>query len=41
MMTKFGKPVGDTTSLEINSIHNPVLFKYYLKGTEFNQSFYE
>lgn len=41
MMTKFGKPVGDTTNLEINSIHNPVLFKYYLKGTEFNQSFYE
>ena len=41
MMTKFGKPVGDTTGLEINSIHNPVLFKYYIKGTEFNQNFYE
>ena len=41
MMCKFGKPVGDTTAIEINSIHNPVLFKYYIKGTEFNQNFYE
>ena len=41
MMSKFGKAVGDTSNLEINSIHNPVLFKYYIKGTEFNQSFYE
>ena len=41
MMVKFGKPVGDTTDLEVNSIHNPVLFKYYIKGTEFNQNFYE
>ncbi|MFT6746598.1 MAG: spermidine synthase [Glaciecola sp.] len=41
MMCKFGKPVGDTTEIEVNSIHNPVLFKYYIKGTEFNQNFYE
>ena len=41
MMTHFGKPVGDTTGIEVNAIHNPVLFKYYIIGTQFNQSFYE
>ena len=41
MITYFGKPVGDTSAIEVNAIHNPVLFKYYIKGTQFNQSFYE
>ena len=41
MMCKFGKTVGDTSGIEVNSIHNPVLFKYYIKGTAFNQSFYD
>jgi spermidine synthase len=41
MMCKFGKVVGDTSGVEVNAVHNPVLFKYYIKGTEFNQNFYE
>ena len=34
-MTYFGKniyPYAATDSIEVNSIHNPVLYKYYLKG---------
>ncbi len=34
LITSFGKRVfpGDTDSVEINKIHNPVLYKYYLDG---------
>lgn len=34
LVTSFGKRVfpGDTDSVEINKIHNPVLYKYYLDG---------
>jgi len=41
LMTYFGKAVGDTSGVEVNSVHNPVLFKYYIKGTEFNENYYE
>ena len=34
LITSFGKKVfpGDTDSVEVNKIHNPVLYKYYLDG---------
>lgn len=34
LITSFGKDINfnDTTDIEINRIHNPVLHKYYLKG---------
>ncbi|UII20944.1 polyamine aminopropyltransferase [Fulvivirga ligni] len=34
LVTSFGKGiyVGNTDSVEVNRIHNPVLYKYYLKG---------
>ena len=34
LMTSFGKDIypGFNDSVEVNSIHNPVLYKYYLKG---------
>ncbi len=41
MITLSGKVVGDTSNIEINTIHNPVLFKYYIIGSEFNQHIYE
>ncbi len=31
-VTSFGKPFSDTTGLEINSLHNPILTTYYRKG---------
>lgn len=37
----FGKPVDDTTNIEINSVHNPVLFKYYINGSSFNDTYYD
>lgn len=35
LMTSFGKQffLKDSTSIEVNQIHNPVLYKYYLKGS--------
>ncbi len=35
LMTSFGKPffVKDTSEISINTIHNPVLYQYYLKGS--------
>lgn len=41
LLPTFGKTVDDTTKLEVNSILNPVLFKYYIKGSSFNHSFYD
>ena len=34
MMTSFGKDItlDPEETIEVNSIHNPVLFKYYMKG---------
>ena len=34
LMTSFGKDIFSNSidSIEINKIHNPVLYKYYLKG---------
>ncbi|MFY0651939.1 MAG: polyamine aminopropyltransferase [Cyclobacteriaceae bacterium] len=34
LMTSFGKPLfaEDTVNIEVNKIHNPVLYKYYLRG---------
>lgn len=34
LITSFGKKVfiGDQDSVEVNKIHNPVLYKYYLDG---------
>jgi spermidine synthase len=32
LMTSFGKDVFEKGDVEINTIHNPVLFKYYMKG---------
>lgn len=34
LITSFGKDFfkADTTNIEVNEIHNPVLYKYYLKG---------
>lgn len=32
LMTSFGKDVFDTRKVEINTIHHPILFKYYMKG---------
>jgi spermidine synthase len=35
MMTSFGKQffINDSKAIDINKIHNPVLYKYYLKGS--------
>ncbi|MBL4862304.1 MAG: spermidine synthase, partial [Crocinitomicaceae bacterium] len=41
MMTLSGKVVGDTVGIEVNTLHNPVLYQYYIRGTEFNQAFYD
>jgi spermidine synthase len=34
MMQSFGKPfvVEDTGQIEVNSVHDPVLYRYYLNG---------
>jgi spermidine synthase len=32
LMTSFGKPMIDTTGVEINTINSPILYKYYLDG---------
>jgi spermidine synthase len=32
LMTSFGKPLIDTTGIEINTINTPVLYLYYLNG---------
>ncbi len=32
MMTSFGKDVFEKGEVEVNTIHHPVLFKYYMKG---------
>jgi len=32
LITSFGKPLFDTTSVEINTINSPVLYRYYLDG---------
>lgn len=32
LMTSFGRDLQDTTNLEVNTIHNPVLYRYYLDG---------
>jgi spermidine synthase len=34
LMTSFGKNLfpEDTARIEVNTIHNPVLYKYYMKG---------
>ncbi|MBC8754066.1 polyamine aminopropyltransferase [Kordia sp. YSTF-M3] len=32
LMTSFGKPMIDTTGVEINTINTPVLYRYYLDG---------
>ena len=31
-ITSFGKPLSDTSNTQVNSIHNPVLYRYYLNG---------
>ena len=33
LMTSFGKDLRPTTGIEVNTIHNPVLYRYYLDGT--------
>ena len=33
LMTSFGKDLVNADSVEVNTIHNPVLYKYYLDGT--------
>ncbi|WP_282080470.1 polyamine aminopropyltransferase [Aquimarina algiphila] len=32
LITSFGKPLIDTTKIEINTINSPMLYKYYLDG---------
>lgn len=32
LITSFGKPLFDTTQVEINTINSPVLYRYYLDG---------
>lgn len=32
LMTSFGKPLKDTTGIELNTINSPMLYKYYLDG---------
>ena len=32
LITSFGKPLFDTSNVEINTINSPVLYKYYLEG---------
>ncbi|PCI93521.1 MAG: spermidine synthase [Flavobacteriales bacterium] len=32
LITSFGKPLFDTSSVEINTINSPVLYRYYLDG---------
>jgi spermidine synthase len=32
LMTSFGKPLIDTTGVEINTINTPILYRYYLNG---------
>jgi len=31
-LTAFGKPMADTTQTKVNTIQDPVLYKYYLNG---------
>jgi spermidine synthase len=33
LMTSFGKDLRNTDSVEVNTIHSPVLYRYYLDGT--------
>jgi spermidine synthase len=33
LMTSFGKDLVNADSVEVNTIHNPVLYRYYLDGT--------
>ena len=33
LMTSFGKDLKNADSVEVNTIHNPVLYRYYLDGT--------
>jgi len=33
LMTSFGKDLRNADSVEVNTIHNPVLYRYYLDGT--------
>ena len=33
LMTSFGKDLYNADSVEVNTIHNPVLYRYYLDGT--------
>jgi spermidine synthase len=33
LMTSFGRDLVNADSVEVNTIHNPVLYKYYLDGT--------
>ena len=28
----FGKPLADTTGIEVNSLQNPILYQSYLRG---------
>lgn len=32
LITSFGKPLVDTTNVELNTINSPVLYRYYLNG---------
>ena len=32
LISSFGKPLNDTTNLQVNTILNPVLYRYYLDG---------
>ena len=33
LMTSFGKDLRNADSVEINTVHTPVLYRYYLDGT--------
>lgn len=33
LMTSFGRDLVEADSVEVNTVHNPVLYKYYLDGT--------
>lgn len=32
LITSFGKPIFDTTGVEVNTINDPVLYRYYIQG---------
>jgi spermidine synthase len=32
LITSFGKPLIDTSKVQINTINSPMLYKYYLNG---------